>query len=364
MNFLKKIHRIIKNNVKKLNNIFKFNLSKKISAQKIVKKEKGFLFDFTINNYLTFHLRPKIHQDYFLESTCEIDEKIGIVIQGPIGTNFEFLKNSLKIYEKIFKNSIIVISTWDTEDCNKIKSLSNNDRVFVIFNKEPKKSLNNINHQILSTSRGLKYLLKKKVKYVLKLRADVRIYKNNLETFLVSLIKSFPPKKNNSINARIIVPSLNTYKYRLYSLTDIVMFGDISDLLLYFDEETYESGIKKFENLKESLLINDTPVVAEIFLCSRYINKIDKKIEWNLKNWWESLKNYFCVVDNNSLDLIWLKYEWEYEFKYSRTYAYKFARALDFQDWFSLYNESKNNWHLATSEHERYDIKQRLKNSL
>ena len=349
---------------KEFKNRFKFNLSKKISSQKIVINENGFLLDFTKNNYLSFHLRPKKFQDFNLESTCIVNEKIGIVIQGPIKNNFDFLKNTLKIYEKIFKNNLIVISTWDSENLKKIKSLSS-DNVHIIFNKEPSKSISNIDHQTTSTYAGLKYLQDKKINYVLKQRADIRIGKNNLETFLISLIKSFPVhKKDLSINSRIIVPTINTYKYRLYSLTDIVMFGELNDLIKYFDKEPYEIGIKKFNLNKNSILINNTPVVAEIFLCARYLKKFDKIKDWDLENWWSSLRDYFCVVDNSSLDIFWFKYDWEYEFKNSKTYAHKFVRCLDFNDWFSLYNNAENNWDSAFPEHEKYDEKMRIKNLL
>ena len=62
----------------------KINLNKKIEHQSIIKKERGFLVDFTNENYLTFHLRPKLSKNFELESTCNIEEKIAIIIQGPI----------------------------------------------------------------------------------------------------------------------------------------------------------------------------------------------------------------------------------------------------------------------------------------
>ena len=27
-----------------------------------------------------------------------------------------------------------------------------------------------------------------------------------------------------------------------------------------------------------------------------------EKISWNLDSWWKSLKDYFCIIDNSSLD--------------------------------------------------------------
>ena len=176
------------------------------------------------------------------------------------------------------------------------------------------------------------------------------------------MLSTFPVKENNFIKSRIVVPSLITFKYELYSLSDITMFGETSDLIKYFKNEKFEQGIKKFNFNNENLLIEQTPVIAEIFLCSRFINEIEGNISWNLDNWWRCLKNYFCVIDNSSLDLLWYKYDWEYEYRYMRTYSDKFARAIDFQDWLSLYNGYDNHWNLSSNVHEKYNKYFQLQN--
>ncbi len=354
------IRDFFKKKIKKFN-FLKTSLDKKVEHQKVIQNESGFIVDLTKDNYLTYHLRPKSAKNFNLESTCEIEEKIAIIIQGPIQEKFNFLKNTLDIYKKIFKNSLIIISTWENENIDLINSLKN-ENTFIIFSKEPVKSQSNINHQIYSTNKGLELALNKGAKYSIKTRSDVRINKNNLETYLISLINTFPVKENNFIKSRIVVPSLITFKYRLYSLSDITMFGETSDLIKYFNNEEFEEGIKKFNLNKENLLIEQTPVIAEIFLCSRFIYQIEGNISWNLKNWWKCLKDYFCVIDNSSLDLLWYKYDWEYEYRYLRTYSDKFARAIDFQDWLSLYNDHNNNWDLASDEHEKYNNNFQLKN--
>ena len=350
--------------VKKFYNKFDFfknNLNKKIEHQSIIDKESGFIIDNTKNNFLTYHLRPKKAEDFNLESTCKIDEKIAIIIQGPIQEKFDFLKNTLEIYKKIFKNSIIIISTWKSEDIEKINTLKD-ENIYILFNDEPEKSQSNIDHQIFSTNIALKFAMNHNAKYSIKTRADVRINKSNLETFFISLIKTFPVKSNSLIKSRIVVPSLITFKFRIFSLSDIVMFGETNDLLQYFDLELFRDGLKKFDLNEKKLLKNETPVVAEIFLCARFLNKLDNSINWNLESWWDSLKNYFCIIDNSSLDLFWHKYDWNYEYRYIRTYSDKFARAIDFQDWLSLYNNSENNWRKSSDEHEKYDEFLKLKN--
>jgi len=341
---------------------FKKRLNKKVEHQRLVKKESGFLIDGTRNNYLTFHLRPKISEDFYLESTCKIDEKIAIIIQGQIQEKFIFLKNTLDIYKKIFKNSIIIISTWENENKDLINSLKDQN-IFILFNEEPeKKTLFNIDHQIISTNRALTFAKEKGIKYSLKTRADIRIHKNNLESFLISLIRTFPVKKNDLINSRIIVPSLITFRYRLYSLSDIVLFGETIDLLKYFKKDSFKDGLEIFGLNEKNLLKNDTPVVAEIFLCSRFMENINGKVHWTLEDWWNSLRDYFCIIDNSALDLFWYKYDWNYEYRYLRTYSDKFSRAIDFQDWLSLYNNFDNNWLLDSSEHEKYDEHLKLTN--
>ena len=354
----------LRNWIKKFYNKFDFfknNLNKKIEHQSIINKESGFIIDNTKNNYLTYHLRPKKAEDFNLESTCKIDEKIAIIIQGPIQEKFDFLKNTLEIYKKIFKNSIIIISTWKSEDIEKINTLKD-ENIYILFNDEPEKSQSNIDHQIFSTNIALKFAMNHNAKYSIKTRADVRINKSNLETFFISLIKTFPVKSNSLIKSRIVVPSLITFKFRIFSLSDIVMFGETNDLLQYFDLELFRDGLKKFDLNEKKLLKNETPVVAEIFLCARFMNKLDNSINWNLESWWDSLKNYFCIIDNSSLDLFWHKYDWNYEYRYIRTYSDKFARAIDFQDWLSLYNNSENNWRKSSDEHEKYDEFLKLKN--
>jgi len=339
---------LYKNFISKFNFI-KTNLNKKIEFQSIVKKERGLVVDLTKNNFFTYHLRPKYSDNFYLESTNKPKDKFAIIIQGPVGEKFNFLKNTINIYKKIFKNCIIIVSTWENENRHQINSLKN-ENTFIIFSKEPEKSLYNINHQILSTSVAL------------ETRTDVRLYKNNLENFIISLVKTFPIKTNSTIESRIIVPSLVTYKYRIYSLSDIVMAGKTVDLLEYFDPMFFEESLKKIEVSKNYLFKNKTPVVAEIFLCARMLMKINNKLDWSLDDWWNSLKDYYCIVDNSSFDLFWYKYDWEYENRFLRTYSDKFARAIDFQDWLALYNNLYFDWKLNSAEHEKYNENFQLTN--
>ena len=337
-------------------NFIKIKLDKKTAGQSLIKNEKGFLIDLTLNNYLTYHLRPKLSQDFDLESTCEISEKFAVIIQGPIKENSDFLKHTLKIYKKIFKNSLIIVSTWEDENKELIEELhGENIHIILSDDKEIKKSRSNINKQIISTNVALNFAKTQNVKYCLKTRTDQRIYNNNLETFLISLLKTFPVKENKLIKSRILVPPMGTFKFFLYHLTDLMMFGETQDLINYWDKESYDVGLKKMGLNEKKFFINDTPLCPETFLCSRFIGKIEDNVVWDLENWWRCLRDYFCIIDNSSLDSLWFKYEWEVEYRYLKTYSDKISRTIDFHEWLSLYNNSKNNWHLYSNEHEKFE---------
>ena len=46
--------------------------------------------------------------------------------------------------------------------------------------------------------------------------------------------------------SRLLVTSFGTLKFRLYSITDVMMFGKANDMLSYWGVDKYEIGIKEF----------------------------------------------------------------------------------------------------------------------
>jgi len=324
-----------------------------LGGQKIIKIERGFLIDATIDNYLTYHLRPKRSKNFKLESTFKVSDKFAVIIQGPIQENLNFLKNTIQIYKKNFKNSLIIVSTWKGEENNLSKEFYD-DNVHFIFNEKIKKSKFNLSQQITTTKAALDFAKTHNVKYCLKTRTDQRIYNNNLESFFISLLKTFPVKQNKLINSRIVVPAFFTYKFYLYHLTDLIMFGETDDLINYWDNESYEKGLEKIGLNNKDQFVNQTPLVPETFLCSRLIRKIENKVVWDLENWWRCLKDYFCIIDNESLDLLWFKYDWDIEYRNLKTYSDRISRSVSFHEWLSIYNNFENNWNLISRDHEKY----------
>ena len=59
-----------------------------------------------------------------------------------------------------------------------------------------------------------------------------------------------------------------TRKYRVYGLSDILMFGETKNLSKYFLKEEYERSLKIYDFGSYPCIIKDTAVINEIFsLC-------------------------------------------------------------------------------------------------
>jgi hypothetical protein len=107
--------------------------------------------------FISISLHPIKFKSYPSVDRIQSDEnnKIAIVVQGPIIIKNDFTFETLKLYINIFPNAIVILSTWDDQSVrviSKIRDLG----IRVIINKYPKYSgIGNVNYQIISTINGL-----------------------------------------------------------------------------------------------------------------------------------------------------------------------------------------------------------------
>ena len=336
---------MIKKILKKINffNYLKYNIilnfSKKVSGLPLANKGLDFIASYSRSNYISHTIRPKYSENFKLVSTEEINKKeFGIIIQGPISSKNElnFLRETLKIYKNIFPKTLIVVSTWKNSFS---KKLFNDEYIKISELEKPKvPGFANINYQIKSTSNAIKILKDKGIKSILKTRTDCRICKPNLKSYFLSLQKTFISE--DSMNSRIFASNVATCKYRIYGLTDIMLFGKTEEIELYFKDETEEDILKNYSFKR---IINETAVMSEILLCARYLKNKGIQLDWTLEHWWECLSKYFGIVDVYSIDLFWHKYDWNFEQRFVKNYLYKSSRSIEFSEWLSLYNKFKLN---------------------
>ena len=126
------------------------------------------------------------------------------------------------------------------------------------------------------------------------------------------------------------------------------------DMLKYWENLSLAIP-KKFKYLDDPQVINGTPLVAEIYLCARYIEAIGIDLDFSLKQWWESLKNNLIVVDNAMLDGFWNKYDMNFENRFTSTYALRGPLAIDHFDWLRLLSSDVSDW-LDNGFQERWEV--------
>jgi hypothetical protein len=254
------------------------------------------------------------------------------VIQGPVLSNDSFTLETIRLYKKIFPQTVIILSTWEDtspEDIEKIQA----ENISIVFNKKPElPGQQNINYQIVSTRSGIARAKELGVNYVLKSRSDQRIYQPGALDFLHTLINFFSIKEGFKQQKRIIGMSLNTFKYRLYGLSDMFLFGHIDDLTMYWNADLDEraKGINEpFNYLKVAL--------CEVYLVTKFLKNIGREVRWTLEDSWKVFAEHFCVVDESSIDIYWYKYARMREYRYRNYTVEKEKMELTFPDWLRLY---------------------------
>ncbi len=295
--------------------------------------------------FITYDEKPVYSDDYHASSDdLKNPVCLAIVMQGQIKLQNDFTYETLKLYKKTFKDCPLILSTWKTEDqkaIEKIKSLG----VDVILNDDPSvKDFANINRQIFSTQQGLSFAKTKCVDYVIKTRTDQRLYETNIPEYLFNVLKTFPAYDGNVQKSRLITISFNTFKYRLYDINDMFLFGHIDEVIKFWScEFETRTEIPKFDNLLEYCKWRP----SEIYFTTEYLKKLGYKYDWTLKDSWNAYARYFCVIDSESVGFYWPKY---FNFtNYWRNFlgANPELEELTFKEWLNLYAGIDNKINIA-----------------
>ena len=301
------------------------------------------------NKAITYHIRPLENSNFHIKPSKKSSSTTAILMQGPVDNDKNFTLETLKIYRKLYRDSLIILSTWDNEN-KEILNQIENIGVKIIQSRKPDNPLSawqNIDLQIISTKAGLKFALKNNAEYCLKTRTDQRFYRSDLIDYFFKFQEIFPLNAKTNQNQRLISSSFATPKYRVYGLTDMMMFGEINDLFNYWNVENYSTGIYKLMDQHSQdipPIISGTLVGAEVYFMSSYLQKLDEDLDWTLEHYWEMLGEYFLIMDSTSIDTYWNKYNRISEYKFERDYSSKAHRLLDFMDWIQLYQEKDIQW--------------------
>ena len=265
------------------------------------------------------------------------NHKVSIVMQGPIIEKQEFTLETIKLYRKRYPNVKLILSTWDNYDKSLISKFTEIG-VEVILNSMPDYfGISNVNLQVKSTKTGIFRAKELGSEYCLKTRTDQRIYKYDFILFFMSILSTFK-LEHKHLKGRLITMSMNTFKYRLYGITDMLMFGNINDMILYWDVKFDNRKINEID-LGVSALDYSKARICEVYFSTEFFKKIKVKTNFTIKNYWELMANLFFVVDALSIDVFWFKYNrWDERKRYQNVNR-RLNEEFMFSDWINSYNE-------------------------
>ena len=172
------------------------------------------------NTLTTYRVKKLTPERKSIIRNSNIDSRnlrVGIVIQGQVIPTLTF--RICERYKSLYPNANIVVSTWEnqqTGDLEKIQQLG----IYLIENEIPGFSgPGNINLQIASTKAGIEFCKEKNSDYILKNRSDTWLSSDYFLEYLSYMHETFA-----SANNKIIIPSYNSFLFRLYSPTDQIQF--------------------------------------------------------------------------------------------------------------------------------------------
>lgn len=231
----------------------------------------------------------------------------GLLLQGPLFLDRDFTLETLRIYKKNQDVRAMILSTWEEESSDQIGRIR--DLGVEVIQSPPPASpgMWNLNLQIASTMAGLRRADALGCTHVLKARTDQRMYRPNALSALGALLDAFPCPKGSGHHQRIAVASLNSYVYRPYSLSDMFVFGDLSDMLRYWDLplDGASRGSSDYDGISMSKLLEIR--CPEIAIMDHFLSSLGHSLQGTLEDYHDIVQRHFLVVDQEMMDLVWAK---------------------------------------------------------
>jgi hypothetical protein len=282
--------------------------------------------------FITFHTRPIYAKDVtHLADTLVDTPSIAIILQGPILKKYDFTLETIRIYKKVYKGLVIIISTWEDEDALYLAKIRD-EGVEIVLNKKPSLAGPlNVNMQIISAHNGVKRAKELGVQYVIKSRTDQRMYNKNILETLHNLIQYFPPSDRSGQKKRMLFIS-NMRKYQPYYLSDTFMFGDTDDVLQYWSTDLVGKDAEY------------AFFVPEVYFATEFFKSRGWPITWSIKATWEIYRECIITIDWSEVDLFWFKYNyfWEHrDYRYTQQHVPS-TDYLRFHEWFNIFNNMEN----------------------
>ncbi len=281
------------------------------------------------NGFNSITFRPKNAEQVDSYNHNSLSEKVAFVIQGPIVENESFTLETVKLYKKKYPGHLIIVSTWEGISEKVYQQLE--AEAIVLLNQKPSKvGALNVNLQIESTKKGILKAKELGCDFVYKTRTDQRFYSVEMTPYFLDLLRK-ESLKSLGLNHKLISASMTTLKYRPYGIGDMFMFGQIDDMLLYWDSVFDERTLTKDDIPVLSISETAKLKLAETYLCTNFLDKINYSYDFTLADSWRVYQTYFLIIDHEVLNLFWYKYDWRNEtrFEYFKSHTFELFKSKD-----------------------------------
>lgn len=291
---------------------------------------------------LTIHWRPKYPTRMGMHKTYKpvpSADRIAIVVQGPVITEDDFTLESLCAYRAYWPNTEVILSTWEGLD-HGLRHRIESSGITVVTSPRPLfPGYCNVNLQLTSSRAGIDA---SHGDFILKLRTDQRLCSDLALESLLSHASVFGQQ-------RLVVVSLNTMKYRLFSVSDMLQFGTRDNMRTLWScpPSTYEGVRNDSRNTKlgdHSLL-----EIPEVYLMRHYLEARGIPYEWTQGSYKSILRDHFVVLNAEQLDLFWPKYEAHLEYRGRNYGGPKYNEWFTAQDWLIAYSQVADSLDLIES---------------
>jgi hypothetical protein len=293
-----------------------------------------------VDEWVTHCVRPKVPCEPV--EICETASRIAIVIQGQIVTEDDFTRQTILYYRQTFPDCPIFVSTWNTEEAAVVDSLIAAGATVLQSEPPAVKAPSHLNYQICSTLAGLRAAEEAGCEYVLKTRADARIYGTNVADFLVGLIDQFPVQGTRAQRGRLAILDCATRMFIPHHPADILMFGYTADMINYWDTPLclHPKSAERPPCWQFGDLVNS--VIPEVYLCQNYLQRIGYDFEPTIDSWWQCLADLFVVVDRTAIEHFWFKYNYAQEHRSTPDAHLRNEALCTFRDWLGIMNFRKS----------------------
>jgi len=296
------------------------------------------LLAFAGTHFKTVHYRPHEPHRVLPSIVTTSHRDTCIVVQGPILARGNFTMATLELYRSQFPDTNIILSTWEGEIDLASRRKCDSLTIHIVTTAKPRNpGPYNVNLQKVSTRAGLVVCEAEGWPWVIRTRSDQRFHAPEAIDLLKGLWTQFPLTFDSlRLEGRIISTSLDSFRYRLYGVSDQFHFGRTSDLLNYWsldlDERSGDFIPEPDHSMRELAELR----LTETGLCAAFLESVGWEPKWTLHDYWSSLRDIFLILDSATLDLYWPKYS-RREFRWKRYDDHSPLQEIDFAMWMSLY---------------------------